>query len=250
MKFKIRHVQNGAVLRVEPQTPAEETEEVVHQETGADELEAFADFLRYLADHYGPHTSRYSPKRIYIRLEPGDKCEVRPSEEQTLPCRSPSIHWVRQRSVRLGRQGPASAVSCRDYFFFLLPSLTPASFIFFLSARSILAASCSSTLPSLLASYFVVISVLSFSCSGVCAFFWPFAALTVTVPATRSPSTTNNNFFIFIFRLLCLNQFIPKDLPKEQRTRRKISARGYSHVTGPHAEALPKANAPSPFPQH
>lgn len=81
MKFEIRRVQNGAVLRVEPGYPDAETEEVVYQETETDELEAFADFLRYLVDHYGPHTSRYSPKRIYIRIEPGDKFEPPTNQE-------------------------------------------------------------------------------------------------------------------------------------------------------------------------
>ena len=80
MKFEIRRVQNGAVLRVEPDYPDAEAEEVVYQETEADEVEAFADFLRYVVDQYGPHTSRYSPKRIYVSVEPGDKFE--PTEGQ------------------------------------------------------------------------------------------------------------------------------------------------------------------------
>ena len=81
MKFEIRRVQNGVVLRVEPDGPDAEAEEIVYQETETDELEAFADFLRHLVDHYGPHTSRYSPKRIYIRVEPGDKFEPPANQE-------------------------------------------------------------------------------------------------------------------------------------------------------------------------
>ena len=76
MKFEIRSVQNGAVLRVEPDYPDAAPEEVVYQETELDEVEAFAEFLRYLVDHYGPATSRYSPKRIYVRVEPGDKASA------------------------------------------------------------------------------------------------------------------------------------------------------------------------------
>ena len=72
MKFEIRRVRNGAVLRVEADD-AEEGGDVVYQETEQDEIEAFADFLRHLLDHYGPTTSRYSPKRIRILVEPGDK---------------------------------------------------------------------------------------------------------------------------------------------------------------------------------
>lgn len=33
------------------------------------------EVLRHLLDHYGPSTSRYSPKRIYVLVEPGDKYE-------------------------------------------------------------------------------------------------------------------------------------------------------------------------------
>jgi hypothetical protein len=44
MKFEIRRVRNGAVLRVD----AEAGEEVVYQEMERDEIEAFADFLRHL----------------------------------------------------------------------------------------------------------------------------------------------------------------------------------------------------------
>ncbi len=75
MKFEIRRVKNGALLRVEPQTPDEKTEKIVFQETESGEIEAFADFLGILLENYGPTTSRYSPKRISITIEPGDKFE-------------------------------------------------------------------------------------------------------------------------------------------------------------------------------
>lgn len=75
MKFEIRRVRNGAVLRVEPEIPDEEAKEIVYQETETGEIEAFADFLRLLLEHYGPTTSRYSPRRIRIVIEPGDKFE-------------------------------------------------------------------------------------------------------------------------------------------------------------------------------
>jgi hypothetical protein len=75
VKFEIRRVCNGAVLRIEPQHPDDEAEEIVYQGSESDEVEPFADFLRCLLDHYGPSTSRYSPKRIHILVEPGDKWE-------------------------------------------------------------------------------------------------------------------------------------------------------------------------------
>jgi hypothetical protein len=75
MRFEIRSARNGAVLRVEPDDPDATPEEVVYQERDGDDIEAFADFLRHLVDHYGPTTSRYSPKRIHVMVEPGDKHE-------------------------------------------------------------------------------------------------------------------------------------------------------------------------------
>ena len=76
MKFEIRAVQNGAILRVETDGhDGTESEELAYQEIDGGEIEAFADFLRALDEHYGPSTSRYSPRRIYILVEPGDKYE-------------------------------------------------------------------------------------------------------------------------------------------------------------------------------
>lgn len=76
MRFELRSVRNGCILKA--CHTAEETgrrEELVYQESYAedDEIERFADFLRIIADNYGPNTSRYSAKRIYITVRPGDK---------------------------------------------------------------------------------------------------------------------------------------------------------------------------------
>jgi hypothetical protein len=75
MKFEIRRTKNGALLRVEYDHPEDETEEICYQEAEDNEVEAFADFLRILNEYYGPSTSRYSAKRIYILVKPGDKHE-------------------------------------------------------------------------------------------------------------------------------------------------------------------------------
>jgi len=85
MKCEIRSTKNGAVLRVEHDYPEGETEEICYQETSDGEIEAFADFLRCLNDHYGPSTSRYSPKRIYIVVKPGDKHPDFDNEEYNFP---------------------------------------------------------------------------------------------------------------------------------------------------------------------
>ena len=76
MRFEIRHAKNGWILRAEaPPTQGGRAAEVVCQEKYDDEIECFADFLRVLDEEFGPSTSRYSAKRIFIRVEPGDKHE-------------------------------------------------------------------------------------------------------------------------------------------------------------------------------
>lgn len=43
----------------------------------ANKVGHFADVLYYLNDILGPTTSRYDKARIYVKVEPGDKCEER-----------------------------------------------------------------------------------------------------------------------------------------------------------------------------
>ena len=85
MKFEIRSTKNSALLRVEHDYPEGETEEICYQESDGGEIEAFADLLHFLNDHYGPSTSRYSPKRIYIVVKPGDKHPDFDNEEYNFP---------------------------------------------------------------------------------------------------------------------------------------------------------------------
>jgi len=78
MRFELRRVTNGAVLRIEYDIGEEvEVEELVYQEPNEEEneVEAFAEFLRAINEHYGPSTTRYSPKRVHVLVEPGDKHE-------------------------------------------------------------------------------------------------------------------------------------------------------------------------------
>ena len=71
---EIRRARNGWILKVErPASGDGEPDEIVHEEKYEDEVECFADFLRSLNDEIGPSTSRHSPKRIYVQVEPGDK---------------------------------------------------------------------------------------------------------------------------------------------------------------------------------
>jgi hypothetical protein len=74
MKVEIRRALNGVILRVD-HGDEEPAEEIVYQEQEGGEIAAFAEFLDLLLTHYGPQSSRYSAKRISIRIAPGDKYE-------------------------------------------------------------------------------------------------------------------------------------------------------------------------------
>lgn len=71
----IRNAANGCILTIKDEENGDA--EILYQEQDGNEIECFAEFLRYICDHYGPSTSRYSEKRIYITVEPGDKYEDR-----------------------------------------------------------------------------------------------------------------------------------------------------------------------------
>ncbi|MBC8207305.1 MAG: hypothetical protein ISR85_06155 [Kiritimatiellales bacterium] len=75
IRFEIRRARNGLILKVEESLDDERPPEIICQERYDDEVDGFAEFLRYLNDEFGPSTSRHSPKRIYIKVEPGDKFE-------------------------------------------------------------------------------------------------------------------------------------------------------------------------------
>ncbi len=69
-KFTMKSALNGYIL-------SSDDGEILYQTTDddKDEIERFCEFLYAVKEHYGPSTSRYSPKRIYINIEPGDKYE-------------------------------------------------------------------------------------------------------------------------------------------------------------------------------
>ena len=75
MQVEIRNALNGVVLRIDREILEEHPEEIVYQASDDAEVEAFADFLRFLLAEYGPVSSRYSAKRIHVIVEPGDKYE-------------------------------------------------------------------------------------------------------------------------------------------------------------------------------
>lgn len=68
MKFTMRRAKNGLILK-------SKDGELLYTEsdTDGDDIDRFYDFLYTILEHYGPMTSRHSPKRIYIDIRPGDK---------------------------------------------------------------------------------------------------------------------------------------------------------------------------------
>lgn len=72
MRFEIKKAKNGYIVQCDSEEDPMVFQKISDEE---DEVDAWASFLRELTDQYGPMTNRYSPKRIYIRVEPGDKFE-------------------------------------------------------------------------------------------------------------------------------------------------------------------------------
>lgn len=64
-KARVSTVMNGMIVTIDEQT-------YVWQD-GPNEIDSFVEFLYLLMDNHGPQMSRYSPRRIYITVEPGDK---------------------------------------------------------------------------------------------------------------------------------------------------------------------------------
>jgi hypothetical protein len=72
IKFKMKPAKNGWVLESKDGT-------IVYQDIHDNEdedVERFADFLRAINYEFGPSTNRYSPKRIMVIVEPGDKYDL------------------------------------------------------------------------------------------------------------------------------------------------------------------------------
>lgn len=81
MKLEIQSAGNGWIVTCKTGSPEDQDEIMVFE--GADNCEVdpnqdvdkFADLLWYVSAQMGPSTGRYSPKRIKISVEPGDKYE-------------------------------------------------------------------------------------------------------------------------------------------------------------------------------
>ena len=74
MRFEIKYAKNGLIVSCDS-----EEHPMVFQELSdeLEDVEAWACFLRELTNMYGPDAcrSRYSAKRVYVEVRPGDKYE-------------------------------------------------------------------------------------------------------------------------------------------------------------------------------
>jgi len=90
VKCELKFARNGWILEYEVNG---ELQQYVMEE-GADEVDAFKNFLQIVDEQLGPTSSRYSEKRIYINAFPGDKCEVPWSAELR-----EEVEWLYKRSL-------------------------------------------------------------------------------------------------------------------------------------------------------
>lgn len=66
LEFNARNASNGIILK-----DAEDNEILFQEDDVESEAQNWADFLRFLTDHYGPSAGEYSPERVYITVAPG-----------------------------------------------------------------------------------------------------------------------------------------------------------------------------------
>lgn len=80
--FKLKRVQNGYILEKKDiiDGKSTEVETLVGADGGEGEYEAFQQFLYDILENYGPSDGRYSPKRLRVRIEPGDKTDASSDE--------------------------------------------------------------------------------------------------------------------------------------------------------------------------
>lgn len=79
MEIKITHAVNGFVL----ERKIEDEKQYFAFGGEHDEVDTCADMLRFILSEMGPCTSRYSDKRIYVVVKPGDKNEKFTDEDST-----------------------------------------------------------------------------------------------------------------------------------------------------------------------
>lgn len=83
VQIVLETADNGFIMRI----PAEHDEDkdimyvFQEEEDDADDIEPFRQLLSMILHHMGPTTSRYSEKRIYIEVRPGDKYEPPKDDE-------------------------------------------------------------------------------------------------------------------------------------------------------------------------
>ena len=75
MTITIRPAVNGWIVTRKDDEVTEAYAYSHNLETDTLDVQAFASMLRDITDWIGPDTSRYSPARVRVFVEPGDKYE-------------------------------------------------------------------------------------------------------------------------------------------------------------------------------
>lgn len=70
MKYEMKRQKNGWLFKAE-----DEDQGIVCREDFENEHEAWKYFLYEILETYGPTDNRYSPKRVRVVIEAGDKYE-------------------------------------------------------------------------------------------------------------------------------------------------------------------------------
>lgn len=79
--FRVGEAANGYIVESRDASMLAVFEAGEYDENG--EVDCFVNLLRFILEQHGPSTSRYSAKRIYIEVRPGDKYEPSASEDKS-----------------------------------------------------------------------------------------------------------------------------------------------------------------------
>ena len=72
MKLEIRFARNGFILNDSIDPEGKKTY-IFEDDNMGESIEAFANLLSKIDELIGPTTTRHDAKRVYIKVEPGDK---------------------------------------------------------------------------------------------------------------------------------------------------------------------------------
>jgi len=79
--IKIETASNGWIVRHDVEGEGEHVYVFCEGDSDEDTAKGFMSLLHYIKSVCGPHESRYSPYRVMIHIEPGDKHSSHPDNQ-------------------------------------------------------------------------------------------------------------------------------------------------------------------------